>query len=138
MLSPSTTVTTRRGTLDRWKIEVAAIGSVGETTAPSTIAALQERSSIQAWAIAATAKVVARTRPIESSDICLTFGPPGTKPTVRPRRTNRMGYGTSETADTTNSAATATSTPSSTSSVSVERAPRTGKVIHKSVAPDPG
>jgi hypothetical protein len=69
MLSPSTIVTTRRGTLRRSAIEVAAIGSVGETIAPSTIATCQERSSITAWATAATPNVVASTSPIESSEI---------------------------------------------------------------------
>jgi hypothetical protein len=43
-LSPSTIAIARRGTPRRCAIEVAAIGSVGETTAPSTKATDHERS----------------------------------------------------------------------------------------------
>ena len=53
-LSPSTITTSRRGTPSRFEIAVAAIGSVGETTAPSTKAAAQS-SPIAAWATTATA-----------------------------------------------------------------------------------
>ena len=73
MLSPSTTVTTRRGTRSRWAIAVAAIGSVGETIAPSTTAAFHESPAIAAWATAATPNVVAITSPIASNEIGLTF-----------------------------------------------------------------
>ena len=54
-LSPSTIVTRRRGTPKRRAMTVAAIGSVGETMAPSTNAELQARSSIAEWATTATA-----------------------------------------------------------------------------------
>ena len=73
MLSPSTIVTRRRGTFSRCAIEVAAIGSVGDTIAPSTTAACQDRSGMSACAIAATPKVVAITRPIASIEIDLRF-----------------------------------------------------------------
>src|ERR671932_1149323 len=61
-LSPSMTAITRRGTPSRLAIAVAAIGSVGETTAPSTNAAGQEKPSIAQWATAATVTVVTTTR----------------------------------------------------------------------------
>lgn len=70
-LSPSTTVTTRRGTLRRCRIAVAATGSVGETIAPSTNAAAHEIPGTIAWATTATAPIVASTRPIDSSEIAL-------------------------------------------------------------------
>ena len=46
-------------------IAAAAIGSVGETTAPSANAAPHERPSISAWATSATATMVTSTRPTE-------------------------------------------------------------------------
>ena len=67
--SPSTTVTTRRGTPSRPAIAVAATGSVGETIAPSTNAASHDRPGTTAWTHAATATQVASTRPIESAEI---------------------------------------------------------------------
>ena len=48
---------------------VAAIGSVGETIAPSTNAELQARSSIAVCATTATASIVTITRPTESRPI---------------------------------------------------------------------
>jgi hypothetical protein len=59
-------VTSRRGTPRRRAIEVAAIGSVGETTAPSTKAADHGIPSIAQWATTPTTSVVAPTSPIES------------------------------------------------------------------------
>jgi multisubunit Na+/H+ antiporter MnhG subunit len=47
-------------------IAVAAIGSVGETMAPSTNAALQDMESTAAWATTATTVMVAITSPIAS------------------------------------------------------------------------
>ena len=63
----------RRGTPSRRVIFVAASGSVGETTAPSTKAALHEKPSISSWATTATAHVVAITRPIASSEMARAF-----------------------------------------------------------------
>ena len=54
-------------------IFVAASGSVGETTAPSTNAALHEKLSISSCATTATAQVVAITSPIASSEIGRAF-----------------------------------------------------------------
>ena len=68
-LSPSTIDTSRRGTPKRRAIAVAAMGSVGETIAPSTNAELQERPSIAACATAATTTVVTITSPTESRPI---------------------------------------------------------------------
>ena len=65
-LSPSTIETVRRGTPSRRMIAVAAIGSVGETTAPRTKAAVHDMSSTRACATTATATIVVSTSPIES------------------------------------------------------------------------
>ena len=54
-------------------IAVAAIGSVGETIAPSTNALAHGRPSIAAWATTATTAVVASTIPTASRPIGLTF-----------------------------------------------------------------
>ena len=62
-LSPSTMFTIRRGTPRRCMIAVAAIGSVGETTAPSTKAAAQGRPGTIACATTATTTIVSRTSP---------------------------------------------------------------------------
>src|SRR5919204_4014220 len=72
-LSPSITAITRRGTPRRLAIDVAAIGSVGETTAPSTNAACHEKSSIHQCATAATTTVVTTTSPTASRLIGLAF-----------------------------------------------------------------
>jgi hypothetical protein len=71
-LSPSTIVTIRRGTPRRRAIAVAARGSVGATTAPSTNEAAQLRS-VTACATSATASIVATTRPIARKPIGLMF-----------------------------------------------------------------
>ncbi len=68
-LSPSTTVTIRRGTPTRRMIDVAATGSVGETIAPSANAIAHGIPSINSCAITATAHVVASTSPIEVREI---------------------------------------------------------------------
>jgi hypothetical protein len=68
-LSPSTTVTIRRGTPSLRAMDVAASASVGATTAPSTNAAAHGRPGISAWATPATAKVVSTTSPTASSAI---------------------------------------------------------------------
>jgi hypothetical protein len=65
-------VTTRRGTPSRRAIAVAAIGSVGDTTAPSTNATFHGMSAAQ-WATAATMTVVAPTSPIASNPIDRAF-----------------------------------------------------------------
>ena len=67
-LSPSITVTMRRGTPMRSAIVVAAIGSVGETTAPSTKAVAQ-LMPITACATHATIRIVNPTSPNASSPI---------------------------------------------------------------------
>ena len=54
-------------------IAVAAIGSVGETTAPNTNAAAHDMSSTSAWATTATATIVVITSPIARSPIGRTF-----------------------------------------------------------------
>ena len=54
-------------------IDVAAIGSVGETTAPSTNAPLQDMLSTHWWATTATTPMVAITRPIASIPIGTAF-----------------------------------------------------------------
>ena len=54
-------------------IAVAAIGSVGATTAPSTNAAGQERPSTASCATNATVTVVATTRPTARMPITLAF-----------------------------------------------------------------
>jgi hypothetical protein len=72
-LSPSITAITRRETPRRLAIDVAAIGSVGETTAPRTKAAFQEKPSIHQCAAAATVTVVTTTRPTASRLIGLAF-----------------------------------------------------------------
>ena len=61
-LSPSMMSISRRGTPSRRPIAVAAIGSVGETTAPRTNASAQPRSAI-ACATTATPTVVSRDEP---------------------------------------------------------------------------
>jgi hypothetical protein len=65
-------VTIRRGTPNRRAIAVAAIGSVGATTAPSTNEAGQLRP-VARWATAATPSIVATTRPIASRPIGFRF-----------------------------------------------------------------
>ena len=72
-LSPSTIETTRRGTPSRRMIAVAAIGSVGETIAPSTNAADQGSSGTIACATTATATMVSSTSPTASSPTGRTF-----------------------------------------------------------------
>src|SRR6185312_16407031 len=72
-LSPSITAITRRGTPSRLAIDVAAIGSVGETTAPSTNAAFHENPPIHQCAAAATVRVVTATRPTASRLIGAAF-----------------------------------------------------------------
>ena len=67
-LSPSSTVTMRRGTPRRWATEVAAIASVGETMAPRTKAEAQGNPTAQ-WATAATMQVVVSTSPTARSEI---------------------------------------------------------------------
>ena len=62
-LSPSITAITRRGTPSLLAIDVAAIGSVGETTAPRTNASCHEKPSIHQCAAAATVTVVTATSP---------------------------------------------------------------------------
>ncbi len=66
-LSPSITLTSRRGTPSWRVIAVAATGSVGETIAPSANATAQGRP-ISSWPTTATAQVVSSTSPIEVSD----------------------------------------------------------------------
>ena len=67
-LSPSMMSISRRGTPSRRPIAVAAIGSVGETTAPRMNASAQPRSVI-ACATSATPTIVSTTSPIASSEI---------------------------------------------------------------------
>src|SRR5918997_62319 len=69
-LSPPTTVPTRSGTPRRRKIASAATGSVGAKMAPSTNETAHGRPTAK-WATAATAKVVAKTRPTARSVIAL-------------------------------------------------------------------
>ena len=64
-LSPSMMAASRRGTPRRRAIEVAAIGSVGETTAPRTDAAGHGRSTTAQCATTPTTRVVAPTRPMD-------------------------------------------------------------------------
>ena len=54
-------------------IAVAATGSVGETTAPSTKAASHDMPSTTSWATTATPTIVKITRPIASRLIGLTL-----------------------------------------------------------------
>ena len=68
-LSPSTIVTSLRGTPKRRAIEVAARGSVGDTIAPRTKALPHENPSMTVCATTATPTVVTRTRPTASSPI---------------------------------------------------------------------
>ena len=70
-LSPSTIVTSLRGTPSRRAIAVAAIGSVGETMAPSTKAVGHVSPSTTSCATTATATVVITTRPTASRPIGL-------------------------------------------------------------------
>ena len=65
-------VTTRRGTPSRLAIAVAAIGSVGATTAPSTKAGAQPSPTAR-WATTATAAIVVATSPVASSEIGCAF-----------------------------------------------------------------
>ena len=65
--SPSSTVTIRAGSRSRRATAVAATGSGGDTTAPSTQAAAQGRPP--AWATTATTAVVATVSPTASSRI---------------------------------------------------------------------
>ena len=67
-LSPSSTLTIRRGAPTRRMIAVAAAGSVGETIAPRTNDIAQGRP-ISSCAITATAPAVASTSPIAVSEI---------------------------------------------------------------------
>jgi hypothetical protein len=62
-------VARRRGTPSRRAIAVAASGSVGATIAPSANAAAQGSPSISAWAVMATAPIVASTSPTAASEI---------------------------------------------------------------------
>ena len=71
-LSPSTMSISRRGTPNRLPIAVAAIGSVGDTTAPRTNDSAQGRPVI-ACATMATPTVVTATSPTASSPIGLRF-----------------------------------------------------------------
>jgi hypothetical protein len=66
--SPSTSTPTRSGTPRRLKVAVAATGSVGATTAPSTNAAGQLMPSTAAWATTATATIVMSTTPTARND----------------------------------------------------------------------
>ena len=50
-----------------------ASSSVGATIAPSTKAIGQVSAEMQAWAMAATVRVVARTSPMAMSQICPEF-----------------------------------------------------------------
>ena len=67
-LSPSSTLTIRRGAPTRRMIAVAAAGSVGETIAPSAKDIAQGRP-ITSCAITPTAAAVAMVRPIALSEI---------------------------------------------------------------------
>ena len=67
-LSPSTIVTKRLGAPRRDAIAEAAIGSVGDRTAPSTNAGAQG-SPATSWATTATPADVATTRPMASERI---------------------------------------------------------------------
>jgi hypothetical protein len=64
--------TVRRGRPTRRAIDVAAIGSVGATIAPSANAAAHGSPSISAWATTATAAAVAITSPTASSEMLRT------------------------------------------------------------------
>ena len=66
-------LTSPRGTPRRRAIAVAAIGSVGETIAPSTNAAGQVSPSTTACATTATPTVVTTTSPIASRPIGFAF-----------------------------------------------------------------
>jgi hypothetical protein len=59
-------VTNRCGAPRRWAIAVDATASVGETMAPNTNAAAQEKLGRTAWATTATMSVVAITSPMAS------------------------------------------------------------------------
>ena len=65
-LSPSRTVTTRRGIPTRRAMEVAATASGGATTAPSATAAASEMEGTIHQVTRPTAKVVTITKPTES------------------------------------------------------------------------
>ncbi len=71
--SPSTIETTRRPTPRRRAIVDAAIGSVGETIAPSVNAAAHGIPSTTECATTATTTIVTSTSPTESTAIGLTF-----------------------------------------------------------------
>ena len=68
-LSPSIRVTIRRGTFMRDMIAVAATASGGETMAPNANATAQGSSGTSHLSVAATATVVAMTRPTARSEI---------------------------------------------------------------------
>ena len=67
-LSPSRTLTIRRGAPTRRMIAVAAAGSVGDTIAPSA-KDIAHGSPISSWPMTATTAVVARTRPMAESEM---------------------------------------------------------------------
>ena len=67
-LSPSRTLTIRRGAPTRRITAVAAAGSVGETIAPSTND-MAHGSPMSSWAITATTTAVAITRPMAVSEM---------------------------------------------------------------------
>ena len=62
--SPSTTLTSRRGTSSLRMIIAPASGSVGETIAPSANAAAQDMPAMSSCATSATAHIVTSTRPM--------------------------------------------------------------------------
>ena len=66
-LSPSSTVTIRRGMGRRWRTEAAATASGGATTAPSAMAAAQGSSGRMSLITTATQAVVNSTQPTASS-----------------------------------------------------------------------
>ena len=68
-LSPSTTVTSPRGTAIRRMIAVAATGSVGATMAPSVNAAAHGMSGTSALIATATAHIVSSTSTTACSEI---------------------------------------------------------------------
>ena len=69
-LSPSRTLTIRRGAPTRRMIAVAAAGSVGDTIAPSA-KDIAQGSPISSCPMTATAAAVARTSPIADSEMTL-------------------------------------------------------------------
>ena len=85
-LSPSRTLTIRRGAPTRRMIAVAAAGSVGETIAPSAKDIAHGRP-ISSCAITATTAAVASTSPIADSEI---------DPRVRPAALRRSAKNADE------------------------------------------